>query len=31
LFHFILKGMRDTVEPKNWPRLFGVPELAEAV
>ncbi len=30
-FHFVPKGMRDIVKPKNWPRLFGIPELAEVV
>lgn len=28
-FHFVPKGMLETVEPDNWPRLFGIPELAD--
>lgn len=28
-FHFVPKGMCDYVKPKNWPRLFGIPELAD--
>jgi hypothetical protein len=30
-FHFIPKGMGETVKPKSWPRLFGIPELADVV
>jgi hypothetical protein len=28
-FHFVPKGMLETLKPKNWPRLFGIPELAD--
>jgi hypothetical protein len=28
-FHFVPKGMLETVRPKNWARLFQVPELAD--
>ena len=28
-FHFVPKGMLETVRPKNWARLFGIPELAD--
>jgi hypothetical protein len=28
-FHFVPKGMYETVRPKNWARLFEVPELAD--
>jgi len=27
-FHFIPKGTAELVRPKNWARLFGIPELA---
>jgi hypothetical protein len=27
-FHFIPKGTAEFVKPKNWARLFGIPELA---
>jgi hypothetical protein len=30
-FHFVPKGMREKVEPKNWPDLFGIPELADVL
>ena len=28
-FHFVPKGMLETVRPKNWARLFSIPELAD--
>jgi hypothetical protein len=28
-FHFVPKGMLEAVKPKNWARLFGIPELAD--
>ena len=28
-FHFVPKGMLETVRPKNWARLIGIPELAD--
>ena len=28
-FHFIPAGTRDLVQPRNWARIFGVPELDE--
>jgi hypothetical protein len=28
-FHFVPEGMRSTIDPTNWPRLFGIPELAD--
>jgi len=28
-FHYIPKGTGKLVSPKQWPRLFGIPELAE--
>ena len=28
-FHFVPKGMLETLRPKNWALLFGIPELAE--
>jgi hypothetical protein len=30
-FHFVPRGMRETVEPKNWARLFDIPELLSVV
>lgn len=30
-FHFVPTGMRATVRPKNWPHLFGIPELAAVI
>lgn len=30
-FHFIPKGMREMIQAKNWPRLFGMPELASVI
>ena len=30
-FHFFPAGMSEIIRPKNWPALFGVPELAGAV
>lgn len=27
-FHFIPRGTAELVQPANWPRLFGIPELA---
>jgi hypothetical protein len=27
-FHFIPKGTSELVQPDNWARLFGVPELS---
>jgi hypothetical protein len=27
-FHFIPKGAAELVRPKNWARLFGIPELS---
>lgn len=29
-FHYVPAGMREISRPKNWPRLFELPELAEA-
>jgi hypothetical protein len=28
-FHFLPRGMRETIHPPNWARLFGIPELAD--
>jgi hypothetical protein len=28
-FHFVPKGMLETVRPENWARIFGIPELAD--
>ncbi len=28
-FHFAPKGMAEAIDPANWARLFGVPELAD--
>ena len=28
-FHFVAKGMLETVRPGNWARLFAIPELAD--
>jgi hypothetical protein len=28
-FHFVPKGMLETVRPENWARLFGIPELVD--
>jgi hypothetical protein len=28
-FHFVPKGMLEAVTPKNWARLFGIPQLAD--
>lgn len=28
-FHFLPRGMKETADPQNWPRLLGVPELAQ--
>lgn len=28
-FHFIPRGTKELVRPKNWARLFGIPELSE--
>lgn len=28
-FHYIPKGTKDIIKPKNWARIFGIPELAE--
>lgn len=28
-FHFVPRGMRETIQPANWARLFDIPELAE--
>jgi len=28
-FHYVPRGMLETVEPENWARLFGIPELAD--
>jgi len=30
-FHFVPKGMCETIEPRNWPNIFGIPELANIV
>ena len=30
-FHYIPKGCSDIVKPKNWARLFNIPELADIV
>jgi hypothetical protein len=30
-FHFLPEGMSQIVRPKNWPKIFGIPELAVAV
>lgn len=30
-FHYVPAGLRELSRPKNWPRLFDLPELAEAV
>lgn len=29
LFHFVPKGMMETVTPENWARVFGIPELVD--
>ena len=28
-FHFVPKGMSETVMPENWARLFGIPEIGD--
>ncbi len=28
-FHYIPKGTKDIIKPKNWARIFDIPELAE--
>lgn len=30
-FHFVPKGTLELSQPKNWPQLFGTPELTEVV
>ena len=30
-FHYVPAGLRELSRPKNWPRLFDLPELADAV
>ena len=30
-FHYIPKGSGELVKPKNWARIFGIPELSQAV
>lgn len=30
-FHYLPKGMREIVRPKNWPEIFGISELAGVV
>ena len=30
-FHFIPKGSGELVKPANWARIFGIPELSQAV
>ena len=30
-FHFIPKGAKDLLRPKNWAQLFGIPELSQVL
>ena len=30
-FHYVPAGLRELSQPKNWPRLFDLPELADAL